>query len=75
MKSMIRQIVEVFKTNRQKGDFYYLVKQDMSNLEIEITEEDIIKMNKLDWKKYIHRTEKEVSLKYLLEENKMKSKT
>ena len=61
MKSIIRQIVEVFKTNSQKGDFYYLVKQDMSNLEI--------KMNKLDWKKYIHRTVKEASLKYLLEEN------
>ena len=47
----------------------------MSDLEIEITEEDLIKMNKLLQKKYIHRTVKEASLKYLLEENETKFKT
>ena len=72
MNSMIRQVFEVIKTDSRKGDFYYLVKQDMSDLEIEIPEEDIIKMNKLHWKKFIHRTVKEASLKTLLEENETK---
>ena len=42
----------------------------MSDLEIEITEEDIIEMNKLHWKKYIHSTVKQVFSKILIvEEN------
>ena len=39
----------------------------MSDLEIEYTEEDIINMNKLLRKKYVHCAVKEASQKYLLE--------
>ena len=43
---MIRQVFEDLKTDSRNGDFYYLVQQDMSDLDIEIPEEDIIKMKK-----------------------------
>ena len=55
--------------------FYDLVQHDLIDLEIDYTEEDIIKSTKIYWKKYVHSIVKEGALKFLLEENETKSRT
>ena len=52
--SMIRQVFKALKAKSRKGDFYNLVQQDMEDLGIDHTEEDIMKLPKLHWKKCIH---------------------
>ena len=41
MCSMIRQVYELLKTESVKGDFIYLIKKDMEELDIDFTEEEI----------------------------------
>ena len=48
---MVRQVYETLKTDSRKGDFVYLIKQDMKDLDIDLTEEDIEMCTKIQWKK------------------------
>ena len=38
---MIRQVYETLKLDSRKGDFVHLIKQDMEDLDLELTEEEI----------------------------------
>ena len=71
MNSRIRQVYETLKTDSRKGDFVYLIKQDIKDLEIDITEEDI----QMYTKKFIHEKVKHFALSSLTEENNQKTKT
>ena len=44
---MIRQVYKALKTDSRKGDFINLIKQDMEELEIFITDEEIQSVNKV----------------------------
>ena len=72
---MIRQVFEALKVDSRKGDFVALVKEDMKTLNIDLSEEDITLITKLQWKKYVHERVKTGALKWLVEENMSKSKT
>ena len=47
---MIRQVYEALKIDSRKGDFVDLIMKDLEEVNIDITEEDIILVKKLDWK-------------------------
>ena len=49
--------------------------KDLEEVNINITEEDIIIMNKIDWKIYVHHIVKETAFDHLVNENMAKSKT
>ena len=72
---MIKRVYETLKTASKKGDFVPLVSEDVSDLEIEMSEDDIIKMSKYDWKVYVNGKVEHKSLQSLSEENSTKSKT
>ena len=72
---MIRQVYETLKEDSRKGDFCDLVRKDLEEVEIDFSEEDIMTISKMDWKKYVHKKIKDASLKYLVNENKEKNKT
>ena len=72
---MIRKVFEVLKTDSRKGDFVDLVNQDIKDNDIDLTKTDIKNMSKLQWKKYVNMKVKETAFKYLISENKEKSKT
>ena len=59
---MIRQVYETLKTDSRKGDFVYIIKQDMEDLDIELTEEDIQICTKIQWKKYVHKKVEQLAL-------------
>ena len=50
ISSMIRQVYEALKIDSRKGDFVDLIMKDLEEVNIDITEEDIILVKKLDWK-------------------------
>ena len=75
MSSMIRQVYETLKLDSRKGDFVYLIKQDMEDLDLDLTEEEIQICTKIQWNKFIHERVKYFALFSLTEENKHKSKT
>ena len=54
MSSMIRQVYETLKTDSRKGDFVHLIKQDMEELEIVVTDEEIQSVKKVQWKKFVN---------------------
>ena len=72
---MIRQVYEVQKTDFRRGDFCDLVKKDMEDLKIEISDEYIITFTKVQWKKYVHEKTKLAAFEYLVGENSQKTKT
>ena len=51
METMLRQVYEVLKTDSRKGDFVDLVQQDLNDVDIEISENEIKHTPKLQWKK------------------------
>ena len=67
--SMIRQVYEALKVDSRKGDFVNLIKKDFEDLNIDITEEDIILLKKIEWKKYINKIVKENAFEYLVKED------
>ena len=75
MESMIRQVFEALKVDSRKGDFVALVKEDIETLNIDLSEEEITLITKLQWKKYVHEKVRTGALKWLVEENMSKSKT
>ena len=72
---MIRQVYETLKTDSIKGDFVDLVKKDMIDLDIDMTEEEISNIPRSQWKKFVNCVVKDCALEYLKEENSTKSKT
>ena len=75
MGSMIRQVYEALKTESRNGDFVNLVKKDMDELDIQLSEEDIKNTTKLVWKNFVNEKVVEECLRFLTEENSEKSKT
>ena len=67
MSTMICQVNEELKTDSRKGDFVNLIKQDMEELDIVITDEEIQSVTKVQWKKYIHEEVESLALKSLTE--------
>ena len=47
MSTMIRQVYETLKTDSRKGDFVNLIKQDMEELDIVVTDEEIQSVTKV----------------------------
>ena len=72
---MLRQVYEALKGDSRKGDFVSLIKTDMEELSIEITEEEIVSLKKTDWKKYVNEIIKGTAFVTLVNENKEKSRT
>ena len=72
---MIRQVYDALKVDGWKGDFVNLITKDFEDLNIDITEEDIILLKKIEWEKYINKIIKENAFEYLVKENNEKSKT
>ena len=72
---MIRQVYETLKLESIKGDFIDLIQRDMIDLKIDMTEEDILNIPKMQWKKLVSSNIKDLALEYLIEENSTKSKT
>ena len=72
---MIRQVYETLKLESIKGDFIDLVKQDLIDLKIDMIEEDIMNIPKVQWKKFVRSCIEDLALEYLIEENSTKSKT
>ena len=54
--------------------FIYFIQRDMIDLKISMTEEDILNIPKMQWKKFVNSNIKELSLEYLIEETSTKSK-
>ena len=46
-----KQVYETLKLDSRKGDFVYLIKQDMEDLDLDVTEEEIQICTKIQWKK------------------------
>ena len=72
MSSMIRQVYETLKLDSRKGDFVYLIKQDMEDLDLDLTEEEIQVCTKIQWKKFIYERVNFFALFSLTEEHKHK---
>ena len=62
MNTMIRQVYEELKNESRKGDFVDLVRRDMDDLNIELSDDEIKLVNKSQWKKYVHEKVKETAL-------------
>ena len=69
---MIRR---VYETDSRKSDFHDLVKKDMEYLKIDLTDEDIQVISKIQWKRYVHEKAKDTALEDLMEEKNEKIKT
>ena len=41
-------------TDSRKGDWVFLVNEDISDLKLDMSEDTILKMSKHDWKVHIH---------------------
>ena len=74
MISMIRQHYETLKLDSRKGDFLYLIKQDLEDLDLDLTEEEIQICTKIQWKKFMNESVKDFALFSLTEEQKQKLK-
>ena len=67
--SMLRQTFDVLSIDSRKGDFVALVKKDMQDLEIEISEEEIKSYSKYSWKKFVKRKVREFAFNTLKSQN------
>ena len=72
--TMIRQVYEALKEDSRKGDFVDLVKKDLEEVNIDFTEEKIMHIKRLDWKKYVHEKVKDAAFNYLIKKNCGKNK-
>ena len=72
---MIRRVYEALKMDFKNGDFVLLVSQYFTDLEINVSEEEIQKMSKYDWNKYVHDKVRLKAFRSLTKENLTKTKT
>ena len=75
METMLRKVYEVLKTDIRKGDFVDLVQQDLNDVGLEISENEIENTPELIWKKIVNSKVKEAALLDLVAQNSEKSKT
>ena len=54
--------------------FCDLVRKELEEVEIDFSEEDIMTISKMDWKKYVNEKINDASLQYLMNQNKEKPK-
>ena len=48
INSLLRQVFDALREDSRKGDFVSLVSEDISDLEIYMSEDDILEMSKYD---------------------------
>merc|ERR1719319_100521 len=53
-ESMIRQVYEEQKKDSKKGDFNYLIKEDMKEIKLEVEDEHVRNMSKVKWKTVVN---------------------
>ena len=56
ISSILRKVYDTMKCDSRKGDFYNLVKKDMEDLDIAMTEEDIREHARTKWKYLCQRS-------------------
>ena len=71
---MIRRVYETSKTDSRKRDFVYLVGEDIFDLEIDLSEDEIQRMSKYEWKEYVHEKVELKALESLTAEIILKTK-
>ena len=71
---MIQQVIKALNEDSKKGDFVNLTNKDRTELEIDLSNEEIEGMSQYMWKRYINNKTKDAALKYLNEENNTKEK-
>ena len=69
-----KQFYDALKSDSRKGDFYHLVRKDMSETEIMSTEEEIKRYTKTQWKKIVKIKVTELAFKNLINKNSTKEK-
>ena len=74
-ETMIRQVYDTLKTDSRKGDFVDLVSNDMKEIGLTDSEEEIMKYSKRKWKQIVFEKIEKRGFEMLIEENKTKEKT
>ena len=74
-ESMIRQVYEEQKKDSKKGDFNYLIKEDMKEIKLEVEDEHVRNMSKVKWKTVVNEKVEIAAFAYLMKENQKKQKT
>ena len=73
--SMIRKVYDELKKDSRKGDFIDLVIQDMEDIGINHSEEEIERSSKLELKKYVKDKVNSAAFEFLTNINSTKTKT
>ena len=73
--STLRQVYDTMKFDSRKGDFCQLVNQDMEDLDMIMTEEEIRSFTKGKWKMTISKKLKEFVFAKLVDENSKQENT
>ena len=75
METTVREVYETQKCDSKRGDFVDLVQKDIKEIELDLNEEEIKAMNKMEWKTFIDEKIKVAALKNLNLENSKLDKT
>ena len=70
---MIRRVYEAFKMDCKNKDCVSLVSQDFTDLEIDMSEEEIQEMSKYDCNKYVHEKVRLKAFRSFTKENLTKN--
>ena len=73
--TMIRKVFDALKAESRKGDFVFLTNNDRTELEINISDEEIQNMSKWSFKKLVKERIKFAAFSFLVEENRKREKT
>ena len=71
---MIREVYEALKTDSRKGDFAFLVKQDLKDIKIYMSEQEIQNCSKWQWKKQVRKQVYLAAFRFLTSENDKKER-
>ena len=71
---MVRKIYETQKINPTSGDFYEMVRSDMSAVGMTVTDDDISRMSKYQFKALVKKKVKDAAFEYLLAQKETHSK-
>ena len=71
---MIRKVFDALKAESRKGDFVFLTNNDRTELEINISDEEIQNMSKWSFKKLVKERIKFAASSFLVEENRKRGK-
>ena len=72
---MIKKVYDELKKDSRKGDFIDLVIQDMEDIGIDLSEEEIESLSKLEWKKCVKDKVNSAAFEFLTNINSTKTKT